>query len=127
MLEDNLIYEGARLVLLVPMNVHCHVIFEHSNVFRISSVAHTQPAVVPEGEIFTIDSILDDEIECDFDNHDALCERFVPERVREHSGTLEFLTCRFFATRADIRKRCEYIGQDAYADEDDGIGPDIGV
>ena len=118
MLEEKYIYEGARFVLLVPMDVLCHVVFEHSNVFGMSNVAHPEKVEVPEGETFTIDTILEDNIECNFDNHDELCEHFVPEHVRKQSGTLVFSTCRFFSERNHIRRRCEYIGQDKYADED---------
>ena len=128
MLEDNLIYEGARFVLLVPMKMLCHVIFEHSNmIHRMPSISDPNWVEVPEGETFTIDGILDGEVECDFDNHDALCERFVPENIRLQRGTLVFDTCRFFVGRTDVRKFCEYIGQDKFADEDMGLDRDTNL
>jgi hypothetical protein len=120
MAETEIITEGSRFFTLVPMKVLCNAVFERSNSSSFNHFRHPQLVTVPPDEVFTIDGVLDDEVDCDFDRHDALCEHFVPAHVRNASCTMTFVTCEFVAARVDIIKLCEHIGFEEHPPEYDG-------
>jgi hypothetical protein len=108
--EPNIIREGSRFIALVNMKLLCNIIMERADANYSHQFKHPELVSIPEGEIFTVDAVLDQEVFCDFDEHDHLCEKFVPAHIRHNSGTMTFITCEFVATRTDIIKLCEHIG-----------------
>lgn len=108
--KQDIIKEGSRFFTLVPMKILCNAVMERTDVYNAHQFRHPEMVEIPQDYLFTIDGVLDDEIYCDFDEHDRLCEMFVPAHVRENTGTLVFITCEFVAARTNVIKLCEHVG-----------------